>query len=439
MGVMAWLTPVIARAAPSPMKFPDWVSVPPDLAGDYPYGGAETLSPQPPAMVMLQCHRHKEGDLDHCRVISETPNHLGLGDRAAIDATLSRAASPPASALTPDGDVIIPVTFDGQSEIAVAPGSTPAGRIVTNPDWLKKPRGDELVRFFPEAALRANKGGQATIACRLTAAGLLDACRVVSETTEHLGFGEAAVAAARLFTMRPKMVDGEPVAGAIVVIPVRFGLLRTNKLVSNPVWALTPTVAQIAAAYPKDATGVAHVVLRCGIALAGRLQDCHETSEDPPARGFAAAAKSLAPAFQLAAAVYQDDQIVAVTVPITFDAPGTESVDPISNPVWTQMIDPQTMQRLFPAKAADAGLKAGKAMVNCIVDHAGQLTGCQAASETPPGLGFGAAAVRVASVLAINPWTADGRPVDGAHILFPVVMTLAPGGAGAAGDKGAKP
>jgi len=41
-------------------------------------------------------------------------------------------------------------------------------------------------------------------------------------------------------------------------------------------------------------------------------------------------------------------------------------------------------------------------------------------------MGFGDAAVRVASVLAINTWTPQGRPVDGAHIRLPMVLTLSP-------------
>jgi TonB family protein len=439
MGVVAWLTPVLAVAAPSPMTFPDWVSVPPDQSDEYPDGRAEKLDPPPSATVVVQCHRHKEGDLDHCRVISEAPKDLGFGALAAVAATLSRAVSPPASALTPDGDVVIPVTFDGQAEVVALREPKLAGRIVTHPDWVKKPRGDELARFFPDRAQWMNKGGRATIACHVTTAGSLESCRIVSETTENLGFGEAALAAARLFVMRPKTIDGEPVSGGVVVIPITFGTLNADTISPNPVWALTPTPAQIAAAYPKGATGVGHVVLQCGIAPTGRLQDCRAISEDPPAHGFAAATRGLAYAFQLKGDLNLGGQVAAVRVPITFNAPGTETVAPISNPIWTQMIDPQTMQSLFPTKAADAGLKAGKAMVDCVVDHNGQLTKCQAVSETPPGLGFGAAAVRVASVLAINPWTAEGRPVDGAHILLPLVMTLAPQAAKADGDKGGKP
>jgi hypothetical protein len=39
-------------------------------------------------------------------------------------------------------------------------------------------------------------------------------------------------------------------------------------------------------------------------------------------------------------------------------------------------------------------------------------------------MGFGAAALEIAAVVAMNPWTAQGDPVDGARIRLPLRLEL---------------
>jgi TonB family protein len=105
--------------------------------------------------------------------------------------------------------------------VAVAPAGEPASKI-TNPDWARKPSGDDIARYYPVEAMRKGLGGQATIRCLVRVDGHLENCLVVSESPEGVGFGAATLELAGEFRMTPQTRDGVPIGGASVTIPVVY-------------------------------------------------------------------------------------------------------------------------------------------------------------------------------------------------------------------------
>lgn len=103
---------------------------------------------------------------------------------------------------------------------------------ITMPNWLNKPNGDNFISYYPLRAKMLGKEGGVDLNCTVTAAGTLTDCTVVEDTPGY-GFGDATLQIAKLFQMKPKTIDGQPVAGG------RFRTLIRWRLAPSP----TPAAA----------------------------------------------------------------------------------------------------------------------------------------------------------------------------------------------------
>lgn len=79
--------------------------------------------------------------------------------------------------------------------------------------------------FYPQVAIEAHKGGEATLSCQVTSSGTLEKCKVVAETPTNYHFGIAA----RVMADRKRIsVSGTPVGETIFVrVPFVLGAPAT--------------------------------------------------------------------------------------------------------------------------------------------------------------------------------------------------------------------
>ncbi|KQV55142.1 MULTISPECIES: TonB family protein [unclassified Caulobacter] len=392
------------------------VHVPPSkMKAAFPKGATMT------GKAVLGCVAAKDGRLSDCKVVREDPVGQGFGEAALSVVGYERIAPKDGTGASVEGRPVR-TSFE-----FLAPGDA-------NPDWVRKPDGRDLANVFPKKALDKHVGGRATIQCRVTVEGFLDACKVVFESPAGLDFGGAGLQLAPQFRMSPKIRGGHAVPGGQVTIPINWepprgiATITSTPVVLDPPWNRVPTQAEINAAWPKAAAGApsGQAALRCDLVKTGQLRSCDVISENPRGKGFGKAALELSKLFQIPvnpseAKTVRDYQ---VDLPFRFRDPATPDGRKLTKPRWIRTLTAEGMAEVYPQAAIKAGIKSGLGVVSCTVTATGELTACQAVREQPAGLDFGAAAIKAVSVMRMNPWTKEGDTVDGLVITIPIQFTF---------------
>jgi TonB family protein len=297
-------------------------------------------------------------------------------------------------------------------------GQTP--HVVVNPDWEHRPTAEEAAKVWPAAATQKGiREGKATLKCTVAATGLLEGCRVEGEDPPGAGFGEAALSLSTVMRMKPRTVDGQPVGGAAVTVPVQFSnpapILKEPKFDTPPDWLRKPTLDQMMAALvPAKAAAAGQsgkARIKCWVRTNGLLRDCEILDETPKGFGFGGAALSLAPFFLMKPALNRGQPVESeVTIPVNFpdvERPGpgqfATTIRVLRAPVWSAAPAPEAVNAAIAAKVRQTD-SAGQVALQCDVNRkTGKLSSCTVMNASIGSAGFEGAARMLVSRFQVSP------------------------------------
>jgi TonB family protein len=406
----------------------EWAQLPTseELAAAYP---SEAQQKGVTGRAVMRCEVSRQGGLNDCRILSESPRGMGFG-AAAIGLAPKFLFKPAQDGQAQREPVNIPISFKFPEP--------PEGS--TNVDWLRMPNSNDLMMVFPSEAYRRGKSGEALIHCKVSRQGALYECRVVSESPEGMGFGAAAIGLAPQFQMKPATVDGKAVVDT-VNIPIRFtapppGIgtrvqgaphyMRTKRFLASPSWAEAPTYDETVSAYPpraREEGAGGSATVDCEITADLGLHRCNVIAEEPRGKGFGRAAMQLAEHFRVNAPADSSVDLrgVGTQFRVTF-APEmlSEGSRLIGKPQWTALPTGQAMIGAYPAAARAAKAGTARVQMRCVIAEDGAATACALVSETPEGLGFGEAALSLAPHFRLSIWSDEGLPIVGGQVIIPL-------------------
>ncbi len=396
----------------------------PDLEAVYKVYPPKAESEQLDGSATLHCRVMLDGRLADCTADQDKPSGYGFAEAA-----LKLAPSFQLTPQTENGQAVDTGKVNLRIEFEAKP---------TPPKLLVRATEADLNAVWPKAAMKQGIGGWALLSCHVTERGTLQLCTVEKETPSAAGFGAAATALTPQFLLKPAQLRGQPVAYDDYKLRINWeslnGLNRSQGLPMGETvyavapWASAPTRAEFAAAYPSEARakGLAgKVSMRCKVSKVGALTGCELGNERPQGQGFRAAAKGLVESFKVDLAMAPKD-ILKSNIDLNFDFDPV-LLKPISDqaPVSSSVVEffalptAAELRAAFPKQALAANIQSGSASLLCDISASGQLGNCLATSETPKGLGFAEAALRLGNTIRLNPWTKLGQPLVGGKLTLP--------------------
>jgi TonB family protein len=289
--------------------------------------------------------------------------------------------------------------------------------------WLRTPSAADVEAALPAAARGARDKAKVVLACRLQVDGNLRGCQPQSEEPAGLGLGAAALALVPKFTAYA-LSTGRDID---IRLPIAFSQAAgAPRIVQRPVGA--DYSALIAKASADKTVTKADVVLDCKVGGLGELTACKPVSESPAGLGLAGPAVELASRFRMSLWGANGRPSVGASVRLPLQV----QVRDDNNVAATTLVGPRSrlsadlavadrlasdLGAYYPERALSAGM-GGDATVRCKPSSSRILEGCTVVFESPRSYAFGAAAMKLASRLALKP-DAEARPAADGTVLVP--------------------
>lgn len=89
----------------------------------------------------------------------------------------------------------------------------------------------------------------------------------------------------------------------------------------------------------------------------------------------------------------------------------------ITDPVWIRRPSAGDLARFYPPRAMTLNAR-GSAKVRCVLSETGALLDCVILQETPSGMGFGDATVKMAKFMKAKTTNDSGESLVGAYVEF---------------------
>jgi TonB family protein len=212
-------------------------------------------------------------------------------------------------------------------------------------DFESLPSSTDMAATYPSNASARGVEGTALMSCSVSDDGSLSECTVSNETPPGEGFGDAALALAPKFKLKPRTRDGMPIAGRHILIPLRFALPPAEHAKASPVQGplaaappppISPLPTQLphcpgpgepARFYPEHAflnKIAGKAIIRCRVGDDHRADDCEIISDYPRNERFGLAALGLLTCYR--PTVSSAPVGTAVDIPIRFQCAGTCSL-----------------------------------------------------------------------------------------------------------------
>ncbi|NEX94029.1 TonB family protein [Caulobacter sp. 17J65-9] len=310
-------------------------------------------------------------------------------------------------------------------------GAEPA-QVITKPGWVEMPTQDEMDAYYPELARFSGIEGRAVVECAVAVSGAAQNCSVVSEEPTGFDFGTATVDASVVFRMRPKTVDGVPVGGAKVRVPLNWTLAQgARKLTLKDV----QTEAEVCAGYAEAGfkswreldrfflynywlEAYTDTALRVDLKpseIAARLEASRRKASATLAGGGAVPE----PCGKTGWGALDGGPDLQANVPLVAASPAAQ----VADAVIEQPATPTSLLYFYPRPAMEAGLELTGAF-ECARTRDGRLENCALVSEQPAGHGYGPAALEVIKDMRVGPNAADGTPLAGRKARVPLTFRV---------------